>query len=65
MAAELPILNGPIPFIETVGGAMQVNKETARQLSQLDKPLAVVAIAGPYRTGKSFLLNQLIGQSKG
>jgi GTPase Era involved in 16S rRNA processing len=30
-----------------------------------DKKLAVVAIAGPYRTGKSFLANRLLNQSKG
>lgn len=27
--------------------------------------VSVVAIAGPYRTGKSFLANRLLNQSKG
>lgn len=30
-----------------------------------NKKVAVVAIAGPYRTGKSFLANRLLNQSKG
>ena len=55
----------PLPFIENIGGTLKVNEETARQLSQLDKPLVVVAIAGPYKTGKSYLLNQLAGHPRG
>lgn len=30
-----------------------------------EKKLSVVAIAGPYRTGKSFLANRLLSRSKG
>lgn len=30
-----------------------------------DKQIKVVAVAGPYRTGKSFLMNRYLGQMKG
>lgn len=30
-----------------------------------DKQVKVLAIAGPYRTGKSFLLNRVLDQMKG
>jgi GTPase Era involved in 16S rRNA processing len=32
---------------------------------QRNQKVAVVAIAGPYRTGKSFLANRLLNQSRG
>ena len=30
-----------------------------------DKTIKVVAVAGPYRSGKSFLMNRMLGQMKG
>ena len=30
-----------------------------------DKKIKVIAVAGPYRTGKSFLMNRFMGQMKG
>ena len=63
--SELTILQHPLPFIEIVSGRMVVNNETARQLTQLEKPLVVVSIAGQYRTGKSYLMNHLAGKTSG
>lgn len=34
-------------------------------LSALEPPIAVLAVAGKFRTGKSFLLNRLLGQQHG
>ena len=46
---------------ETAGGStLVVSEEGEAFLNQLTRPLAVIVIAGPYRTGKSFLSNQLL-----
>ena len=46
-------------------GRFAVNPEAVAQLAQLPRPLHVVTIAGLYRTGKSFVLNQLAGFTDG
>lgn len=47
---------------ETAGGStLVVSKEGEEFLNSFSRPLAVIVIAGPYRTGKSFLSNQLLG----
>jgi hypothetical protein len=35
------------------------------QIAKIDWPIVVVAIAGLYRTGKSYLMNRLANSSKG
>ena len=47
-----------LPFI-TVDDAGQfvIGEEAAARLSEIDLPIAVVAVAGEYRTGKSYLMN--------
>ena len=39
-----------------------VNEEALNALRNIQTPIAVIAIAGLYRTGKSFLVNRIIGQ---
>lgn len=52
-----------IPFVTFDGGHFDVNPQAVEFLQELgDLPLAVVALAGPYRHGKSFLLNRVILQ---
>ncbi len=46
-------------------GNLTLAREGAALLESLEGPVALVGIAGPYRTGKSFLLNQLKHASKG
>lgn len=55
-----------VPFI-TVDEAdkFHVNPEAIAYLKTLTGKVAVVAIAGVYRTGKSYLLNQLMGRPNG
>ena len=36
-----------------------------RLLAGIDKNIAVISVAGPYRTGKSFLLNRFAGKQLG
>ena len=49
-----------VPFIQHDGKGLKVCEEGIRVISGIQGKLAVVAVAGPYRTGKSFLLNQFI-----
>ncbi|XP_053401589.1 guanylate-binding protein 1-like isoform X1 [Mercenaria mercenaria] len=46
-------------------GKLQVEQGPLKQIKQIDVPLVTVAIAGLYRTGKSYLLNRLAGSSSG
>ena len=58
--------NAPIPFITVDGDSnFRVNETAIRFLESIENPVAVVAVAGLYRTGKSFLLNQLLKKSGG
>ncbi|GBF94612.1 hypothetical protein Rsub_06727 [Raphidocelis subcapitata] len=53
-----------IRFNNTTGD-MEVCEPAASMLRAIRTPVAVVAVAGRARTGKSFILNQLLGQSVG
>lgn len=56
----------PIPFITWDGGQFHVEERAKELLRGLGgRPLAVVAVAGTYRTGKSFLLNALMQRPGG
>lgn len=62
----LRIFDSPQCLLRTDnGGNLMIEEDIARQISTLDKPLVVVAIAGTYRTGKSYLMNRLAGKSSG
>ena len=55
---------GAIPFITTLDdGSYHVHDEAVKLLETLDGPIATVAVAGLWRTGKSYLLNQLTGNT--
>lgn len=43
---------------------LQIVPESIELLRSIGKPLAVIAICGPYRTGKSYFLSQLLGESE-
>ena len=38
-----------------------VNRDAIKLLSSIEKPVAVLGICGPYRTGKSYFLSQVLG----
>lgn len=46
-------------------GNYSVPDETVAVLAQITEPVAVVSVAGPYRSGKSFLLNCLSADEAG
>lgn len=49
-----------LQLISLENGRYSVCKEAMDQLEKIDEDIAVVGVAGLYRSGKSFLLNQLI-----
>ncbi|KNE61728.1 hypothetical protein AMAG_06530 [Allomyces macrogynus ATCC 38327] len=42
-----------------------INEEACAVIESLEAPIGVISVAGLYRTGKSFILNQLAGRTKG
>lgn len=59
--ADTPLSRGKsVPLITFENNRFDVNAEAVELLHTLHSPLAVVAVAGMYRTGKSFLLNRVI-----
>ncbi|XP_034355976.1 guanylate-binding protein 2-like [Arvicanthis niloticus] len=64
MASEIH-MPGPVCLIENSGEQLVVKEEALEILSTIQKPVVVVAIVGFYRTGKSYLMNNLAGKQKG
>ncbi len=46
-------------------GNLEVRVEVLEELRDLDRTCVVIAIAGLYRTGKSYLMNRLAGYREG
>ncbi|KAK1339811.1 hypothetical protein QTO34_018368 [Cnephaeus nilssonii] len=63
--ASRPNMVAPICLVENNNEHLSVNQEALEILDQISQPVVVVAIAGLYRTGKSYLMNQLAGQNHG
>eukprot|EP00092_Neocalanus_flemingeri_P041411 GFUD01045093.1.p1 GENE.GFUD01045093.1~~GFUD01045093.1.p1 ORF type:complete len:651 (+),score=203.16 GFUD01045093.1:211-2163(+) len=61
------MMDAPIPFITTGedGTGLSVNPQAKEILRQITKPMVIVSVVGMYRTGKSFLLNCLMGKTDG
>ncbi|GAB1288189.1 Guanylate-binding protein 5 [Apodemus speciosus] len=55
----------PVCLIENVKGQLRANQEALSILSSIQQPVVVVAIVGPYHTGKSYLMNKLAGKKTG
>lgn len=59
-------MNRPVQFISIDSeGVCALTKEAEDFISNIDENLAVVCVAGLYRTGKSYLLNRLLGRQDG
>ncbi|KAE9043751.1 hypothetical protein PR003_g3090 [Phytophthora rubi] len=52
-------MSAPVCLIEGGADGLRVTEDGVRLLESLDEPVAIVCLAGQYRTGKSFFLNQL------
>lgn len=57
--------NQAFPIIEPDPGhtKLRISREGLKAISRITTPIAAVAVIGPYRSGKSFLLNQLLSLS--
>ena len=55
----------PISLVENDNVQLSVNQEAIETLEKISHPVVVVAIAGLYRAGKSYLMNRLSGQNHG
>ncbi|XP_044846751.1 guanylate-binding protein 1-like [Mauremys mutica] len=62
---EIP-MPAPICLVEnSPAGELRVQQEALRVLAEISQPVVVVAIAGLYRTGKSYLMNRLASKRTG
>ena len=53
----------PLRLIEsTEENKFKVNSDALDELKTIDKNIIVIGIIGPYRTGKSYLMNVLAGE---
>uniref|UniRef100_A0A8C3WMH3 GB1/RHD3-type G domain-containing protein n=1 Tax=Catagonus wagneri TaxID=51154 RepID=A0A8C3WMH3_9CETA len=55
----------PICLVKNQKNHLTVNPKALKILDEISQPVVVVAIAGLYRTGKSYLMNRLAGQNHG
>ncbi|XP_030501002.2 uncharacterized protein LOC115716338 [Cannabis sativa] len=57
--------NQAFPIVEPDPGhtKLQLSREGLEAIKRITTPIAAVAVIGPYRSGKSFLLNQLLSLS--
>lgn len=59
-------MSKPIQFISIDSdGKCLLNPEAEAFINQLDKNIAVICVAGLYRTGKSYLLNRILDRQSG
>ncbi|XP_041432266.1 guanylate-binding protein 6 [Xenopus laevis] len=64
--APIPKMNQPICLIENEPDKkICLNQEAKQILEKISQPLVVVSIVGPYRSGKSYLMNKLARVKKG
>uniref|UniRef100_A0A4W2F547 Guanylate-binding protein 4-like n=1 Tax=Bos indicus x Bos taurus TaxID=30522 RepID=A0A4W2F547_BOBOX len=64
MASGSTIMD-PICLVRNQNNQLTVNPRALKILEQISQPVVVVAIAGLYRTGKSYLMNRLAGRNHG
>jgi len=64
---DTPVLPMPAPLrlVTNKDGVLALNTAALAVLRSVTQPVVVVAIAGPYRTGKSFLMNRLAQKRTG
>ncbi|KAH9610281.1 hypothetical protein KSS87_000914 [Heliosperma pusillum] len=63
--SALEFVNSLFPIVEPDPGhtRLRLSREGLEAIKKITSPIAAVAVIGPYRSGKSFLLNQLLSLS--
>ncbi|KAJ4828610.1 hypothetical protein Tsubulata_004969 [Turnera subulata] len=64
-SSSIDNFNQPFPIVEPDPGhtKLRLSPEGLEAIKRITTPIAAVAVIGPYRSGKSFLLNQLLSLS--
>ncbi len=63
--SDLEVIKAPQRLVSTDENDLKVNPYVLKEPTYLRKPLVIVAIAGPCKTGKSWLLNLLADSQSG
>jgi len=55
----------PVQFVSTgeSGSNLLVNEDVIKILENERRPVTIVSVIGPYRSGKSYLLNRIMGNN--
>ncbi|MBN3296890.1 GBP1 protein, partial [Amia calva] len=64
-SAPIEEMESPVELVVNNEGKLSIKQEALKILSRIDRPVVVVAVAGPARSGKSYLMNRLAGRKKG
>ncbi|KAL2086071.1 hypothetical protein ACEWY4_017130 [Coilia grayii] len=65
MSGGPPSMPAPVCLIENTDRGLQTVGSALEILQGIQQPVVVVAVVGLYRTGKSYLMNRLAGQTSG
>ncbi|XP_023931765.1 guanylate-binding protein 2-like [Lingula anatina] len=61
-----PYMTEPQPLLTVdSNGKLQLNEDTMRTIENCTQPVVCVGVIGPARTGKSLLMNRLLGRQSG
>ena len=63
--AGKPIAGKAVKLVIQQNGKLKLNEESALMIKSIKGSIGVVAIIGPYRTGKSYIMNRLLNRSDG
>ena len=55
----------PVQLIEQKKGMLFINSTIAEKIKAITGSIGVIAVIGPYRTGKSYIMNRLLNRSDG
>ncbi|XP_060596043.1 guanylate-binding protein 1-like, partial [Ruditapes philippinarum] len=63
---SLPVFQKPLCLVKNeVNGSFSIDENVLKQISQINRTVNVIAITGPCRTGKSYLMNRLAKNKHG
>jgi hypothetical protein len=60
-----PIAGKAVQLITQQNGKLKLNDESAQLIKNLKGNIGVISVIGPYRSGKSYIMNRLLNRSDG